>query len=204
MKDDVCTIYLVRHGQSEANITKVMGGDSPLTSLGQEQALALGKKLKDVDFAAVFSSNKLRAKQTAKLIIEGRDFEVQTHNDLRERSFGSLDKETNKEYMHLFNALNDMTDDEVWKWKIIDDMESAEEAVSRFYKAVKEIASVYLGKKVLIVAHGTVNRSFLVKIGFGSFKNFQNGAFANTAYAVIDFDGENFKVKETVGVNINR
>ncbi len=200
--DKICTIYLVRHGQSLANITGVMGGDEPLSDLGREQALNLGKKLKNVDFSVVFSSDKLRARQTAELIIKGKNLEIQTHKGLKERSFGSLDKETNKEYMHLFNALNDMTDDEVWKWKIIDDMETAEEAVGRFYKAVREIAAAYLGKKVLIVAHGTVNRSFLVKIGFGTFANLQNGAFTNTAYAIIDFDGENFKVKETFGVNI--
>lgn len=201
--DKVCTIYLVRHGQSVANITRVMGGDTPLSPLGREQALSLGKKLKDINFSAVFSSDKLRAKQTAELIIEGRKLEINIHKDLRERSFGSLDVATSTEYKHLFDALNTMDDDEVWKWKIIDDMESAETAVGRFYKAVKEIASSYLGKKILIVAHGTVNRSFLVKIGFGSFKNLQNGAFGNTAYAVINYDGKDFKVIKTEGVTIN-
>ncbi|NHI89791.1 MAG: hypothetical protein EAX87_09725 [Candidatus Thorarchaeota archaeon] len=36
--------YLVRHGQSEANVTKTISGHSetPLTELGQAQAEAIG------------------------------------------------------------------------------------------------------------------------------------------------------------------
>ncbi|HYM65423.1 MAG TPA: phosphoglycerate mutase family protein, partial [Candidatus Sulfotelmatobacter sp.] len=62
-----CTIYLVRHAQSKANLTGIMGGDSGLTNDGEKQALALGKKFKNIDFAAVFSSVKKRAIQTAQL-----------------------------------------------------------------------------------------------------------------------------------------
>src|SRR5258708_111346 len=128
MSDKYCTIYLVRHAQSKANLTGVMGGDSKLTPEGEKQALLLGKKLKEIDFSAFFSLVKLRAIQTAELIIEGKDLEIEKREGLRERSFGRLDKERNKEYMHLFDALIDMTDDEVWNWKIVDDMESALEA----------------------------------------------------------------------------
>ncbi|HYM65349.1 MAG TPA: histidine phosphatase family protein, partial [Candidatus Sulfotelmatobacter sp.] len=183
------------------NLTGIMGGDSGLTNDGEKQALALGKKFKNIDFAAVFSSAKKRAIQTAQLIIKGKDLEVKKHEDLRERSFGSLDKERNKEYMHLFNALNDMSDDEVWNWKIVEDMESALEAVDRFSKVLQEIGKAYIGKKVLIVSHGTVNRSFLVKIGYGSFKNLGNGSFSNTGYAVLKYDGKNFSVEEINGIN---
>lgn len=201
-ENKVCTIYLVRHALSVANLTGIMGGNSPLADQGKIQAIELGKKFKDIDFAAVFSSHKKRAMQTAKLIIEGRDLSVQTVHGLRERSFGSLDLKTSSEYKSLFEALKDMSDDEVWKWKIVDDMETAQDAVERFSNALEEIAKAYLGKKVLVVGHGTVNRSFLVKIGYGSFKEIGNGTFKNTGYAILESDGKNFKVLETSGVEI--
>ncbi|MFW9833803.1 MAG: histidine phosphatase family protein [Candidatus Thorarchaeota archaeon] len=45
MKVRELRFYLVRHGQSEANVTKKISGHSetPLTELGQAQAEAIGK-----------------------------------------------------------------------------------------------------------------------------------------------------------------
>lgn len=65
------TIYCVRHGQSEANLAQIMQGskiDTPLTKLGQQQALAAKAKLANVSFDAVYASPLKRAVQTAKLI----------------------------------------------------------------------------------------------------------------------------------------
>ena len=65
-------IYLVRHGQSEANVTETMSGHcpTPLTELGRAQAEAIGKKLlaihPKVDF--VYSSDLARASETAEII----------------------------------------------------------------------------------------------------------------------------------------
>lgn len=200
VKNKYCTIYLVRHALSVANLTGIMGGDSPLADEGKIQAMELGRKFKDIQFSAVFSSHKLRAMQTAKLIIEGRGLSIQKVEGLKERSFGSLDLRTNAEYKNLFDALKDMSEKEVWEWKIVDDMESAQEAVGRFSKALEEIAKAYLGKKVLVVGHGTVNRSFLVKIGYSTFKELGNGTFKNVGYAVLKSDGKDFVIEETFGV----
>lgn len=65
------TIYCVRHGQSEANLAQIMQGskiDTPLTKLGQQQALAAKAKLANVSFDAVYASPLKRAVQTANLI----------------------------------------------------------------------------------------------------------------------------------------
>ena len=37
------TIYLSRHGESEYNVLKLIGGDSPLSPRGKEYALSLGE-----------------------------------------------------------------------------------------------------------------------------------------------------------------
>ena len=200
MKDNFCTIYLVRHGESEANITGIVGGDTPLTQKGKKQALRLGEKLTDVNFSAVFSSNLKRAKQTAEYIVQGRQFEIQIHKGLRERSFGSIDSDKDEKYKYLFEALKDMSDEEFWEWKIVDDMENAQEAVGRFIKALKEISKSYLGKEILVVSHGTVMRTLLVKLGRGTFRDFPSGALENTAYIKLKSDGENFTIEEVSGL----
>jgi len=201
MKNNNCTIYLVRHGECEGNTVNILGGDTQLTSKGKLQALELGKKFKNIDFSAVFSSNLLRAEQTAQLIIEGRNLNVQKVENLRERHFGKIDGQPVAEYIHLFDAVKNRPDKEHWKLKIVDDMESAQEALVRFSKALREIVAAYFGKKILIVAHGTVMRTLLVSLGYGSFRDLPPGSLKNTGYIKLKSDGANFTIEEVYKVN---
>ncbi|KAL3945687.1 MAG: hypothetical protein SGBAC_000255 [Bacillariaceae sp.] len=65
-------LYLIRHGETLANIQKVVVGqlDSPLTKLGQRQATALGNSsiLKDVKFWRRYTSDLQRTQHTARLV----------------------------------------------------------------------------------------------------------------------------------------
>ncbi|QQS98635.1 histidine phosphatase family protein [Peribacillus psychrosaccharolyticus] len=61
------TIYLVRHGQTEWNLTGRMQGweNSDLTPSGIIDALALGKRLKDTPIDCIYTSTSERAAYTA-------------------------------------------------------------------------------------------------------------------------------------------
>ena len=65
-------ITLLRHGESEGNISGVLQGqtDYPLTKTGIEQAQRLAStwKAQDVKFDLIISSPLLRASQTAQII----------------------------------------------------------------------------------------------------------------------------------------
>ncbi|GAH89221.1 unnamed protein product, partial [marine sediment metagenome] len=56
--------YLVRHGQSEANLHRIIAGHGayPLTDLGKEQAKSLGQEFlkKGIKFDAVYASDIIR------------------------------------------------------------------------------------------------------------------------------------------------
>ena len=64
--------YLVRHGQSGDNVSKVISGHraTPLTDLGKEQAKSLGQQIlkSKLKFDVVYSSDLKRAAETATLI----------------------------------------------------------------------------------------------------------------------------------------
>ncbi len=64
--------YIVRHGQTLLNsLDRAQGwADSPLTEAGKQTAVEIGQKLKGIDFNAVYTSDMLRAVQTAELILE--------------------------------------------------------------------------------------------------------------------------------------
>ncbi|GAY76670.1 phosphoglycerate mutase family [Sporolactobacillus inulinus] len=91
-------IYLVRHGETFFNLLNIAQGraDSPLTTKGQEEALALGSALKknNINIETAFTSDLTRAKDTAKLILKGSKLSMSILNetkDLREVSFGSFE-----------------------------------------------------------------------------------------------------------------
>lgn len=83
-------LYLIRHGQSEANRKGVHAGwaQVPLTEQGRKEALAAGRLLKGLTFDKVYTTDLLRAIQTGELAMPGVAKE-QTPL-LREISVGAL------------------------------------------------------------------------------------------------------------------
>lgn len=65
------TVYFVRHGQSEANVSpQFQGPDSPLSGKGIEQARAVADRATRIAFDALISSPYPRARTTAEIIAE--------------------------------------------------------------------------------------------------------------------------------------
>jgi broad specificity phosphatase PhoE len=63
------SIYLARHGETAWSLTGQHTGrtDLPLTPRGEQNAARLGQRLKDLSFAAVFTSPLQRARRTCQL-----------------------------------------------------------------------------------------------------------------------------------------
>lgn len=94
------TFYVVRHGETLLNsLGRAQGwSDSPLTDNGKKTAIELGVELKGITFNAAYTSDMMRAEQTAKLILSmsGNDtLEIQKDMRLREWCLGSMDAEYN-------------------------------------------------------------------------------------------------------------
>lgn len=69
-------LYVVRHGRVPSNDKHIISGrsDEKLTEVGIKQAERVRDELKNIDFDAFYSSDVLRAMQTAKIInIKGMD-----------------------------------------------------------------------------------------------------------------------------------
>lgn len=83
-------LFLVRHGQTEANLRGVFCGltDVALTPLGVEQATNVAGWLADVEFAHGISSQLLRARHTANIVLAGHPLDVGTNDQLNEMNFG--------------------------------------------------------------------------------------------------------------------
>lgn len=203
-KTNYCTIYIVRHGESEANVAKLYGLNTRLTPNGRAQAKMLSKKFKNIHFDAVFSSPLLRAKETVSLITEERKLEILTKEALRERFDGIIDgrkaEEVRKEFGQMYR-LRETLPYEKWKtMSIAEGYETDEELMSRFITALREIAIAYPGKSILIGSHVGLMKTFLIHLGQGTHRTLPSQAIANTGYIKLRSDGVDFFIDELHGI----
>ena len=90
-------LYLVRHGESEANVAGVLQGQThgALTATGRDAAARLGRALASLSLAerptAIFTSDLRRAVETAEIIAEALGATPQLLPAAREWNVGVLD-----------------------------------------------------------------------------------------------------------------
>ncbi|MBQ8356503.1 MAG: histidine phosphatase family protein [Clostridia bacterium] len=88
------TVYLIRHGQVENNITGILNGnrsDQALNDTGVTQAKALAPYFAGKKIDYILASSMLRAHQTAALTFGKEMNEIDATDDLREIDFGKYD-----------------------------------------------------------------------------------------------------------------
>ena len=83
-------LYFIRHGQTDWNKDMRMQGQSdiPLNENGRESAIEAGKTLANTHIDLAFSSPLKRAKETAELVLAGRDIPIIEDKRIEEICFG--------------------------------------------------------------------------------------------------------------------
>lgn len=201
-----CTIYLVRHGETEWNKKGLIMGqsDSPLTEIGVKQMEAAAGEMKNIEFDAIYSSDLLRAKRTAEIVKLDREIAVQTSRALRERAYGRFEGNSTEAYKKFFNdafaKIMLLSEKERTGYKLDADVESDDELMARLITQLREIAVAYPGKNVLVVSHGSCIRTFLTHVGYVKFGDLQTGAISNGGRVVVLCDGIDFFIKEVTGI----
>ena len=159
--------FLVRHGQSEDNVTGTISGHNaaPLTELGRIQAANLGQTLLAMDspIDIVYSSDLARASETASIICNVLGIQEIRYDDrLREGDAG----------IFTGRCVNDLTDDEKEIFdNIIVDLdsripggESTNEQFSRTREAFLEIVKSHPeDTALLLVGHGGTLYHILIR-----------------------------------------
>jgi broad specificity phosphatase PhoE len=143
----------LRHGESEANRIRCVTGqsDSPLTDVGREQAAAAGEALADQPFQRALSSDLSRARDTARIVLSGREVALEETPLLAERGVGTFSGRN-------LDALRDTGENQLllgWNTRPPDGESMAEVAlrVLPFLASLEPVEG-----PVLVVAHGGVLR----------------------------------------------
>jgi len=153
---------IVRHGETAWNRDgRVQGqADTPLSEEGRAQARALGAALAEVSIDRLFCSDLSRARETAALVLAGREVPSKFTAELRELNFGDWEGRLGEEL-----AREDPVRFKKWHTGSPDFSapggESVRQLLDRTRKYVAGIRESAREGNSLIVAHGGTVRALL-------------------------------------------
>jgi probable phosphoglycerate mutase len=152
-------IILIRHGETEWNSQLRMQGhsNSALSEVGRGQIQALGEWMKNVSFDHIYSSDSLRARQTAEAITQYSGDTLQFDQRIREKNLGVFEgltsieaRERHPEIYLLFKTGGANY--------VIDEGESTQQVLYRALEFIEEIRLRHPEQRVVMVTHGGVVR----------------------------------------------
>ncbi len=161
-------IYLVRHGQTDANKNKIWIGarsQYKLNDDGRKEAAYAGAKLREfeLDSTEIYASPVERAFQTAKIIQDKLALPIVPIPDLSEMFFGDLEGFDEKKFENDF-PLNYAE----WLRSSLDFYPPNGESGRRFFaratEAITEISTSAETQDVIIVTHSGIIKMFLASI----------------------------------------
>lgn len=180
-------IYLVRHGESLANVNKAVHHDLPdhrigLSELGKRQALAAGQAFNEIYHdtftkLAIWLSPYDRTRQTTDHFVEGLDKAITSGIEYRrenialcEQHFGLFDgiedEDLAKAYPAEFNHYNKAVEHEGKFWAAMPMGESRFDVAMRVqttFALLKDEAREKNIENVIIVTHGVAMRAFIMQ-----------------------------------------
>ena len=180
-------LYLLRHGQTEFNVKKLVQGrcDSPLTDVGRQQAAMAAAWLKahGVVPDKVISSPLGRAMDTASPVateLLGQDAAVEPCEGIIERSYGTFEE-----------GPHDALPTDVWDPG--EDLvpfggEGSQALQTRMVDTLTTLISEPGIKTLLAVSHGSASRQFIKATAPADFK--LPTKLPNCAIMIFDFDEE--------------
>jgi len=147
------TILLARHGETDWNNQRRWQGhaDRPLNDVGREQARELAETLAGRTIDVVYSSDLIRAHETARIVAARLGLPVEVDVGLREVDVGDWSGRAHDEVKNL-----DPEGFRLWQGggKGWSGGESYEEMGTRVVGTVLRLAESHPGKTILIVSHG--------------------------------------------------
>ena len=174
-------LYVIRHGRTDWNEMRKMQGrtDIPLNETGRQMAKDASERYRDVNFDICYCSPLSRARETAEILLKGRNIPIINDERLVEMSFGDYEG-SNKDAQEAGAPI----------WELFEHpesyipsggAESFEELFARTADFLKNTAEPLLqeGKDLLIVGHGAMNSAIVCQVKNIPLKDFWKGSIKN-------------------------
>lgn len=176
-------IYLMRHGETDANRSKVLQGQSdyPLNDRGKEQARAAAKELAGISFDRIYSSPLVRAVETGELASGVGRKEFLLDDRIREIGFGEAEGKPFASLGEGFAAFFGAPE----SYRPRNGAESFESLIARTGNFLEEIKTEE-DETVLILSHGAAIHAMLLYIGGYGVDKFWSVNIGNCGITVIE------------------
>ncbi|MDO4198326.1 MAG: histidine phosphatase family protein [Erysipelotrichaceae bacterium] len=194
-------VYIIRHGETSANKMGVFQGwtDLELNESGVFLAAETGKALKkeNIRFDVCYSSPLIRAKETARLVLENSDNDCPVIYDERIKEINNGDYELAKikGAEGEFKKFVDGWMSEGFSVGRFPNGESAEDVIKRTQEFLFELIKKDYDS-VLISTHGAALRAMLNFLYEDKNYFWHTGVPYNCAVSIIESDGEDIRLLE--------
>lgn len=193
-------IYMMRHGETDWNVKHLFQGrtDIPLNENGRKVARWTRDSLKDVVFDVAFCSPLCRAKETAQIILEGRDVELIEDERIIEMGFGEYEAtdmhNTGKEIEVFFKHPEAYVDTK--------GIEPFETVIARANDFLEELIEnpKYRDSTILVATHGATLRGLICAFKNNPIERFwEGGVHKNCGITIVEVqDGKREVLREAV------
>lgn len=161
-------LYIIRHGKTDWNVEHRLQGqtDTELNEEGRRMAREAATEYANIHFDVCYCSPLLRARETAKILLDGRDIPIIYDDRLKEMGFGEF--EGLKECFSIPDCpVNVFFKDPANYTDPQGGAESMDSLFSRTGDFLEEIEpELEAGKDILIVGHGAMNSSIICRIKY--------------------------------------
>lgn len=187
-------IYLARHGQTTGDIESRYGGDydDNLTESGRNQAEELAKKFSKFGIQQLYTSPKIRAKETAEIVSTHTQLKPQIVDDFREcNRYGVLTGLTKREAEKRFPKLAIKAQDPM---NTVDGGERYPVFKKRILYALNSV--VKPNKSVIcIITHGGP-----IRLIFREVLNMGEIEIGDCAFVKLEFSNDRYRIIESSGI----
>ena len=196
-------ITLLRHGESEGNLSGVLQGQSdfPLSAVGVEQAQRLASywKSEETKFDLIISSPLLRASQTAEIIANCLKVPIEHDPAWKERNFGRLQGADLNEidqrvppvdFFHPYEPIGG-------------NGESQLDLYARASQALQKIIRLPVGSYLVVSHGGILNKAIYVIMGITPQGHYNSPIFhfGNAGYAQFRYNASS---RQWAVISLNR
>jgi len=189
------TIYFVRHGEAEVNVSDVFGdGSSPLTPRGHEQAAFIAQRASKLPLEKIVASTMVRAQETAAHIAKRTGHPIESTDLFVERRRPSEHLGARKDDPRSIEITQTLIDHFSEPGYRFSDEENFEDLRERAGQALTHLEQMP-EKHILVVTHGFFLRVLVAVAVFG--KNLSGEEcdrfirtfhMENTGLSVLGFD----------------
>jgi len=190
-------LYMMRHGQTDWNKKHLWQGrtDIPLNENGRYVAELTREGMKDISFDVAFCSPLCRAKETAEIVLRGRDVELIEDERIIEMGFGPYESKDMRQLdagMETFFKAPD-------QYKGPEGVETFESVLERVNSFLKELCAnpSYQHSNILIATHGAALRGLVCAIRGNDISKFwEGGVHKNCGMTIVDVVNGKYKILE--------